>query len=146
MQTLFSEINESFLSSITDGDLAEMAKEEMEEDLLKYMKKFISLDFKVCKKKLLKYLNLPLKQFDVKLTEEEINIIGMGMVSYWLQPKILHQENLKQRLGDRDYKGYSEGNLLDKMTKLNKEIKIEINSYVRAYSYNEFAYEDGENM
>ncbi|MCC0764812.1 hypothetical protein IR151_17600 [Clostridioides sp. ES-S-0006-03] len=72
------------------------------------------------------------------LEEDEINILALGMIYYWLQPKILRDESLKQQITDHDFKKLSQANMLDKLIKLKKLSQSELKVKVRNYSYKDF--------
>ncbi|MCC0684078.1 hypothetical protein [Clostridioides sp. ZZV14-6345] len=72
------------------------------------------------------------------LEEDEINILALGMIYYWLQPKILRDDSLKNQITDHDFKRLSQANMLDKLMKLKKLSQSELKTKVRNYSYKDF--------
>lgn len=56
----------------------------------------------------------------------------------WLNHKILREQNLKQIIGDTDYKGFSPANLVAKLTTLQEQYSQEIRTKRVSYSYNNF--------
>lgn len=77
-------------------------------------------------------------QFKVILTLEEQEILALGIVMAWLNHKILREENLRDVVGDSDYKGYSSANLISKMSALQQRYLQELRNKKISYSYNNF--------
>lgn len=57
------------------------------------------------------------------------------MLESWLNHKLLQEQNLRQYIGDVDYKGYSSASLLSKLTDLREKIKKENRIRRIKYSY-----------
>lgn len=77
-------------------------------------------------------------QFKVTLTLEEQEILALGIVVAWLNHKILREQNLKQIIGNTDYKGFSPANLIAKLSALQEQYSQEIKAKRISYSYNNF--------
>lgn len=77
-------------------------------------------------------------EFTEDLTIDEQYILALGMLASWLNHKIFREENLRQVIGDTDYKGYSSANLLSKMTALRESLRLEIKEKMVKYSYKGF--------
>ncbi|KGM93361.1 hypothetical protein IRP63_14770 (plasmid) [Clostridium botulinum] len=136
MSTPFSKIYDKFLSQIEDGDIANLSEGDLKAILFSYMDTSISLEFKQCKKDLLNHVDMDKEEFTVDITSEEINIIALGMVVAYLQPKIRHEQLLIQQIGDRDYKTFSGANLLKELMELEQLTKRRLREYVNSYTYN----------
>lgn len=136
MSTPFSKIYDKFLSQIEDSDIANLSEGDLKATLFSYMDTSISLDFKQCKKDLLNHIDEKKEEFTIDITNEEINIIALGMVVAYLQPKIRHEQLLIQQIGDRDYKTFSGANLLKELMELERLTKRRLREYVNSYTYN----------
>lgn len=81
-----------------------------------------------------KYLGEIISDLDL----DEIIILAYGMMIWWLQPKILREENLKQMLTDSDYNTKSGANMLAKLCSLEIQIREQLAKYKTRYSYKGF--------
>lgn len=71
------------------------------------------------------------------LTQKEIDIISMGMITIWLNPKIFCEDKLKQAITDGDYNRLSSANMLAKLL----DLKTYADDYFRAEMI-EYSYDD----
>lgn len=126
-------IYDRFLSKITDYEMAEMIDDDLETQLLKYLKGAIS-DFKYASKILTERDDAELT-FLRELTDLEQEILAKFMIIHWLNPQILRLENVRNELGNKDFKLYSPANFLEKTTKMKSEIKSEVNQDMVFYYY-----------
>lgn len=69
------------------------------------------------------------------LSMEEKFILSRGMILYWLQPKILTQDILKNRITDGDYSIKSPANLLNNLLKLKESSEADMYKRRVRYSY-----------
>lgn len=76
--------------------------------------------------------------FEDDLSVEEIYILAMGMICYWLNTKVNREENLTQIISDGDYKRLSGANMLDKLIKLKQTTDENFRLATIDYSYNSF--------
>lgn len=134
MTTSYNDIYDRFLSKITDYELAELLDEEIEAELNKFMRSAI-VDFKYAESDRL-VRNDESKEFVNDLTEIEQEIIAKFMIVHWLNPQILRLENVRNELGNKDFKLYSPANFLDKIRVLKRELKDEANNDMIYYLYN----------
>lgn len=139
MATKFNIIYDKFLSQIDDEVLLKQSDEDIESFLLSYLEDAI-VDFKKCKKELLKYFNKEKKQFEVDLDLEEVYILSLGMVLHWLQPKVFKLRHLRQSLGDRDFKLSSNWNTLKELNNTEQNKRKELRKYIISYTYNDLDY------
>lgn len=133
MFTTYDMIYDRFLSKITDYEMAEMIDDDLETQLLKYLKGAIS-DFKYASKILTERDDAELT-FLRELTDLEQEILAKFMIIHWLNPQILRLENVRNELGNKDFKLYSPANFLEKTTKMKSEIKSEVNQDMVFYYY-----------
>ncbi|EGT3659619.1 TPA: hypothetical protein SOL37_002577 [Clostridioides difficile] len=112
------EINKDYIVEFREEDCIITFETETEEEILlksKYLGEIIS---------------------DLDL--DEIIILAYGMMIWWLQPKILREENLKQMLTDSDYNTKSGANMLAKLCSLEIQIREQLAKYKTRYSYKGF--------
>jgi len=134
MATSYNDIYDRFLSKITDYELADLLDEEITVELNKFMRSAI-VDFKYAESDRL-VRNDESKEFANDLTELEQEIISKFMIVHWLNPQILRLENVRNELGNKDFKLYSPANFLDKIRVLKRELKDEANNDMIYYLYN----------
>jgi hypothetical protein len=115
--TPYEEIYSAFSNKIKDYDLAELPIDAFEDILNSFMKSAI-VKFKNCSKDLSQRDDL-LKQFNIDLSDEEIEIIASLMIVEWLNPSINTTELLQQNMSTKDFNIFSPANQL----KENKDLK-----------------------
>lgn len=124
MSTPLKKIYNIFLTHI-DDDLLSMLKREVADDMLLVYLQGATVDFDVCKKDLTIIEPSEENGFEgyiiSDLDLDEVFLLAKAMLLYWLNPKILREDNLKTMLTDHDYNQKSPANMLDKLLKL-KEV------------------------
>ena len=139
MSTLYNIIDNSFLNKITDDYLLGLYDGDLQ-DLIDGYRKSAIPKFKQCKK--LQDRDEELKQFNLTLTDEEVEILANLMVLEWLKPQINSIEVLKQTMSTKDYKTFSNANLLNSLIGLRKETLAEIDSLIISYTYSSNSLDD----
>jgi hypothetical protein len=134
MATSFDAIYDNFLMKISDFSFLQMTENELEDDFFKYLKS-ACVNFRQCEKDLFNNLNATDLQFNVDLDQYEIEILSVLMVIEYLTPHIVSSENLKQLIGNREFKFYSQANLLSELTKLRKMFRLEATQLISEYTY-----------
>lgn len=138
MSTPISEINDIFLKQIGKDIMLEFEDEIIEDLLLTYLEGAI-VDFYECEKDLTiteQTINKEkVKVISSDLSMEEKFILSRGMILYWLQPKILTQDILKNRITDGDYSIKSPANLLNNLLKLKESSEADMYKRRVRYSY-----------
>ena len=130
MNTELQEIYGMFLSNITDYSIPLLSDEDFEEEMLMLLKKSIA-KFRFKKDIAIDEL---MGEFTRELTDEEKNILALGMVSEWVKPKIYSVEVMKMKMNSKDYQLYSESNMLTTLQKIKKEADAEFDYYMDIYS------------
>lgn len=130
--TPFSEVDNMFLSDISDCSILDYTIEEREEILNNLRKKAVTR-FKACKKDLNDVDN-NLEQFNMDLSDEEKLIIATIMRKYWLNDKIYNLELLKQRMSNKDWRLTSQAEHLLRLTVLAQELNREISRMIVDYT------------
>lgn len=132
MSTPFYEIDNMFLSDISDDTFLTYTEEDREEILNDLRAKAVTR-FKACQKDL-SDIDKDLKQFNNTLTDEEKLIIATIMRKYWLNDKIYSLELLKQRMSNKDWRLSSQAEHLLRLTVLSQELDKEISRMIVDYT------------
>lgn len=134
MATPYSEIYNAALLNFRDLELLELPEDRAEEILYGYLKQSIAEFAPICKHNL-KDRDEENKQFNETLTEEEVDILALGIVAKWLNQKVLFSDNLRDKLSTKDYTYHSRGNLLVPLKDLLTQFKKEFRNRMYLYSY-----------
>jgi hypothetical protein len=132
MSTPFYEIDNMFLSDISDDTFLTYAEEDREEILNDLRAKAVTR-FKACQKDL-SDIDKDLKQFNNVLTDEEKLIIATIMRKYWLNDKVYSLELLRQRMSNKDWRLSSQAEHLLRLTVLSQELDKEISRMIVDYT------------
>lgn len=130
MSTPLQDIYNLFLNQIDDDIIACLADEVVDDMLLTYLKGSIT-EFNTC----IKDITIEGDSISCDLDLDEQFILVRGMIIYWLNPKILSQNIIKNRMTSRDYSQYSPANLLDKLIKLKESTQKDQKRAKIKYSY-----------
>ena len=122
-----------FLYFIDDIELSLLDDEDIEEMLYQYLEN-ATVSFYECKKS----LKIVDGMIEGDLDLDEIYILALCMVQFWLSPKIKREENLRQMMNDRDFKQISNANMLNRLLGLNQSVKDEIKMCKQRYSFKAF--------
>lgn len=126
MNTQLEEVYGLFLSSITDYDYLELETEDFNNEMLMLLKKSLS---KFRYKDNIK-IDSDLGEFSKELTDSEMNVISLGMLSEYLKSKIYNIELLRMNLGSKDWQMYSQANHLKELMELKKETDADFHYYM----------------
>ena len=126
--------NNVFLKKITDYDILKYLDTEREDLLNHYLLSACTKFKRVCKIDLTDRDDT-LKQFNQDLDEDIIEILATGEVYYWLNPKVLNSENLKNVLNTKDFSLFSPADLLKKLQTLRDSMYKEFRQNIINYSY-----------
>lgn len=130
MSTPVQDIYKIFLSQIGKDIITELSREVAEDLMLTYLQG-ASVEFSKCRKD----LNIQENNIIGDLDLDEKFILAEGMILYWLQPKKLTQEVIKNRITDGDYVIKSPANLLDKLMKLESQTQDKLRKRLIKYSW-----------
>ncbi len=138
MPTPFTDIYVKANALFEDANLLLTLDDEEYEALLElFLSKSRSIYFKSCTKDL-SNIDHELKQFNETLDEEEQWILAEGIKLCWLERKLFDEQKLKDKLSTKDYVRHSGANLIDRLTKLVKETRTNLNNYDIKYSFKSF--------
>ena len=122
-----------FLHFIDDIELSLLDDEDIEDMLYQYLEN-ATVSFYECRKSL-KIID---NEIEGDLDLDEIYILALCMVQFWLSPKIKREENLRQMMNDRDFKQISNASMLNRLLGLNKSVKKEIRMCKQRYAFKTF--------
>lgn len=131
--TTYELIYDKFLSNITDYELAELIEDDLQNQLLKYLKSALT-EFKYCTKDLLDRDDQS-STFNIELSEAEQEIISKFMLVKWINPNILRLENIRNSLGNQDFKNFSPSAFLDKLILLKRTLQTDAEEDMEFYYY-----------
>lgn len=129
--TSYETIYEKFLQKITDYKILELSDEDVMNMLHGWMTSSIA-KFRTCSADLSNRDDI-LMQFNETLTDLEIEILSILMVSEWLSPQLNSVLLTKQMITGNDLKFYSQSAHLKELIELksnsDKEARLLINRY-----------------
>lgn len=119
MNTSFDSIYQSFLSKITDDMYMELTRGDTEKMLdelfMSAIHRFEFPRFDIYN------FDLQLKEYNIKLTAEEINIITTYMIVEWLGQQLASVENTRMKYSGSDFKFTSQANHMQKLLQMKKD-------------------------
>lgn len=117
--TQFTAIYNTFLSKITDDMYMELSKEETMPLLLELFENSLHW-FEFPRFNLYDY-DRELEEYNIDLTQEEINIIATYMIVEWMGQQLATVELIRMKYSGSDFKFTSQANHLHKLQNLQKE-------------------------
>lgn len=140
MATSFETIINKFLGKITDDMYLELTPEDTIRDAKQFLVDAIPY-FEFPRFALYDY-NDELEEYNVDLTDEEINILALLMKTAWLERQINSVEVTRMKYSGSDFKMTSQANHLSKLLQLKSENVRESTHAQRLYKRRKFN-EDG---
>lgn len=138
--TSYETIYNRCLSRITDPTLVMLPEEDLEDMLHGWMLSAIA-KHRQCTNDL-SDRDDEIKQFNVTLTDLEIEILGILMVREWISSQ-LHSVTLTlQVFSGKETKYYSQSQHIAELRELDERLKIEAQKLSRDYTYNNSDYFD----
>lgn len=139
MSTPIEKIFVVFLNQIEDDGLA-LAPEELQMKTMTRYLRGATIKFDTCEKDLtiVSEDNGITGYIKADLTEEEIEILALGMVCRWLQRIVNSEDNLRNIITDHDFKKTSNANLLKMLISLKKIHEEDFRQRKIDYSYEGF--------
>ena len=116
MATSFETIIDRFLGKITDDMYLELTPEDTIRDAKQFLVDAIPY-FEFPRFALYDY-NEELEEYNVELTDEEINILALLMKQAWVQRQVTSIENTRMKYSGSDFKMTSQANHLAKLLTL----------------------------
>ena len=136
MSTPIEKIFIVFLNQIEDDGLAVAPEDIQRKTMTRYLRG-ATTKFDTCEKDLTIVSEDEgiTGYIEADLTEEEIEILALGMVCRWLQRIINSDDNLRNIVTDHDFKKTSNANLLKALVSLKKIHEEEFRQRKIDYSY-----------
>lgn len=131
--TSYEEIYNAALSKITDPQLAMLPEEDLEVMLYCWMKSAIAKHRK-CKSDL-SDRDDELKQFNIDLTDLEIEILGILIAREWVSGQLLSVTNTLQVFSGKETNYYSQSAHLKELQSLDEKLRLEAQQLSRDYTY-----------
>jgi len=138
MPTLFSEIYTKANILFDDAPLLGSLTDDEYNELLELFLSKAKIYFKSCKKDL-SDIDDVLKEFNEALSEQEQWVLALGIRLVWLERKLYKEENLRNKMGNRDYQTFSPANLIDKLILLRDKTEKDLKKLIVDYSFDSFA-------
>lgn len=129
--TSFDDVFQFYLGRITTYQLLKLTDDEKYEDLILKLKMAMAR-FTNIQNITVDYTN---KTFSRELSPNEIDIITNLMICEWLNPLVLSEETLKNRLKSKDYEIYSPANLLSQLIEIRRVCQREASRLINQYGF-----------
>lgn len=136
MSTPYAEIYDIFITKIQDQEFLSLPDDDIEGFCYRYLISAIT-KFKKCEQDL-KDRDDNLLQFNSTLLDEEKEILAILMMEQWISPQVYNIMNLKQFMGDREFRYYSQANHIDKLLALRETLKDDAEREINNYTYEQF--------
>jgi hypothetical protein len=140
MATSFNTLYEKCLSKIEDPTLAMLPEEDLESILHGWMLSAIAKHRK-CKNDL-SDRDEELKQFNIDLTDLEVEILGILMAREWVSSQLLSVTNTLQVFSGKETNYYSQAAHLKELQALDEKLRLEAQQLSRDYTYTDNEYFD----
>ena len=134
MATPFSDIYDRALYKFSDTDFLKYT-DALKESTMRHFLYSAQSDFeKICEYDL-SDTDETLKQYNVTLDNDCVEILSLGIAFYWVSAKTLNNELMKNRLMLSEYSFFSPEALLGTITELRDTIGAEFRGKMIQYSY-----------
>lgn len=133
MGTSYSTVYDRALAKCTDFDLASLPDRDLEEMLHGWLTSAIA-KFRKCKNDL-SDRDDELRQFNVDLEDEEVEILAILVLREWLAPQLHSSLLTKMIFGGKEEKWFSQAAHLKELMDMDERLKTEAQKLSRDYSY-----------
>lgn len=134
MATPYSDVYERALFKVKDIKLAELCESQRRYVLKNFLYSAIS-DFSNKCKKNLERRDDNTEEFSEDLTNEEKEILALGVAYYWLSAQVMNRELLKNKLSTKDYSYFSPANLMREVNEFRADVRKEYKHRITNYTY-----------
>lgn len=131
--TSYETIYNVALSKITDPQLVMLPEEDFENILYSWMKSAIAKHRKCTSD--LSDRDDELKQFNIDLTDLEIEILGILIAREWVSSQLLSVTNTLQVFSGKETNYYSQSAHLKELQALDEKLRLEAQQLSRDYTY-----------
>jgi hypothetical protein len=139
MATPYEKIYGRFLSRTTDFDLAELDDHTLSEMLKKWLNSAI---VNVRTSTPLDARDDENEAFENDLTDLDVELLAMGMTMAWLDQSLNSTELVRQFIGGKEEKYYSQANHIAELRALREETRLEMKRLHSYSTYNNNSYFD----
>lgn len=133
MATAYEPIYNRALAKIQDFELANLSDRDIEEMLHGWLMSAIA-KFRQCKNDL-KDRDEELRQFNVDLEDEEIEILAIMIVREWLYPQVHSTLLTRQIFSGKEQNYYSQAAHVKELMDMDNSLRIEAQKLMRDYTY-----------
>jgi hypothetical protein len=133
MATAYEPIYNRALAKIQDFELANLSDRDIEEMLHGWLMSAIA-KFRQCKNDL-KDRDEELRQFNVDLEDEEIEILAIMIVREWLSPQVHSTLLTRQIFSGKEQNYYSQAAHVKELMDMDNSLRIEAQKLMRDYTY-----------
>lgn len=134
MATAYEPIYNRALAKIQDFELSNLSDRDIEEMLHGWLMSAIA-KFRQCKNDL-KDRDEELRQFNVDLEDEEIEILAIMIVREWLSPQVHSTLLTRQIFSGKEQNYYSQAAHVKELMDMDNSLRIEAQKLMRDYTYN----------
>lgn len=134
MATPYRAVHERAIEKFSDYDILRFDAVDRESTLNGYLLSAIT-DFAPMCKTDLNDRDHELAQFNLDLSDDEIEILATGEAYYWVLPKVNNSENLRNMLSTKDFSFFSPANLLSQLQSLRDSLQREFKRKMVNYTY-----------
>lgn len=134
MATTYDKVYNRALAKIQDFDLVALQDRDLEEMLHDWLMAAIA-KFRQCKNDL-SDRDEELRQFNVDLEDEEVEILAIMVVREWLAPQVHSALLTKQIFGGKEENYFSQSAHLKQLMDADTSLRVEAQKLSRDYSYN----------
>lgn len=133
MATPFTTVYTSFLSNVTDYNLAKIPEASLDENMQSWLMQAIS--FCVHSVSKVNDYDLDFGEFNQTLNNSEIQILAKLMVENYMNTYLFREDLLSQSLNSKDYRAYSPANQLKALRELKEHIHNDATVLMSRSSY-----------
>lgn len=134
MATPYANIYERALFKVKDIKLGEMDESARHYVLKQYLQSAVA-DFENKCSKSLDAQSDDLEEFEEDLTNEEQEILALGIAYYWLSAHIMDRNLLRNKISTKDYQYFSPANLMREINEMRSDIRKEYKHRIVDYTY-----------
>ena len=134
MATPYEELYERALFKVKDLKLGSMDESERRYVLKRYLDSAVA-DFNAKCEKDLDDRDELAEEFAEDLTNDEKEILALGMAYYWLSAQVMDRSLLKNKISTKDYQYFSPANLMREINEMRTDVRKEYRHHITEYTY-----------
>lgn len=134
MATPYEYIYERALFKVKDLKLASMEESSRRFTLKQYLNSAVA-DFSTKCSKDLDDRDEATEEFAEDLSNDEKEILALGMAYYWLSAQVMDRTLLKNKISTKDYQYFSPANLMREINTMREDVRKDYKHRVIEYTY-----------